>query len=401
MGRCLIGNSVSASPNRAVITRSGASAIMNEETRIQTDSGISGWHFGANRMHYLFLDQPWLLSGGASESKSYISGHSSGDAENNRLTVATHKLDTGDAWTWAQGAAATATVNASLYSNMQQRGSEIAAWQVAHAGVGKWGSTFLWSFHHEPGDDAPGQGGSVAAGAANWIACTQNIYNIWVSEGVQIWQGSSDWTTTQEGMILSVNLTAGAAAGARDSDITSFWGSASGSGAGNAWMDQHCLMYATDVYNVGPTPDSSQRMKAFGFLADTTGCKRWMDNKKIYQASQGRTFLSGIFETGCQSAASYPAAPHQSWIDTGLAATPENWLRNMRDYIRDDWPNLNILTYWDDTAPPPGHSWELDTTVGYWNAAVPVLTDATFNSSLTPLPSGVVATATELGMVTA
>jgi hypothetical protein len=405
MGRTLIGAMVSPSPVRAVIARNVTSPIMAEEAAIASNAGVPGWHYGASRSHYLFMDEPWSTAN--NDTKQAIYGNSNGDHENNRLTVATTKVDP---WTWAQAGAATATVNASLYSDIQQRGAELAAYQATYAGVGKWGSTFVWGPEHEGNTNAKiaDNGGSVAAAAANWQAMAQNIYEIWVSEGVQIWQGAStggvpnnDWSTTQEGMILALCLVAGAAGGTSGANthIAAWWGSASGTGAGNTWMDTHCQMYAPDPYNVGGSPQ--QRMKTFEFLVETPDCKTWMENKKVYQESQGRSFLSGMMETGTQPASAYPGTPHQSWLDTGLAATSENYVALMRDYIRDHWQNLNLCCWWDDTSNTSGHSYEIDSTTGLYNAIYPIWTGPVFNSSLTPLPTASPTGATELGMVTA
>jgi hypothetical protein len=407
MGRTLIGAMVSNSPVRAVIARNVTSPIMAEEAAIASSSGVSGWHYGASRCHYLFMDDPWGTID--SNTRQAIYGNSNADHENNRLTVATTKPSGG--FNWAQTAAASPTVNVAAYNDIVARGAEIAAYQATYAGVGKWGSTFVWSPEHEPNttDKITANGGSVAAAAANWQAMAQNIYELWVAEGVQIWQGATtggvpnnDWSTTQEGMIMSLCLVAGAAGGTggANTHISAWWGSASGTGAGNTWMDSHCILYGPDPYNVGPAPDTSQRMKTFEFLVETPDCKTWMDNKSVYQASQGRSFLQGMFETGTQPASAYPATPHSSWLATGLAATPENYVALMRDYIRDHWQTLNLCCWWDDTGST-GHSYEIDSTLGMYNAVYPIWTGPVFNSSLTPLPTAGVSGATELGMVTA
>jgi hypothetical protein len=371
----------SPSPSSAIVNRSASGgAINSEESLIAAGAPAPGWNYGANRGHYLFLDEAWTVAN--NDTKNAISGTSTADFENDRLPVITHKSG-GSTWAQVAAGAEDALITA--------RGNEIVTYQNAHRGLGKWGATFVWSFHHEPNSttDISANGGTASAAAANWRAATQHIYDMWVAQGVTIWDGEADWTTYTEGLVLSVNLVDGGSGGVTGAHKGIWWGPVNGNGAGDAWMDANCQMYATDPYALGPS------FTPFSFNVNTTqggtvDIRTWSDAKKTYQESQGRTFLQGIFETGVgiYPSSQYSNGPHASWTATGLAASEANWIIEMQDYVRDSWPTLNLLCYWDDFSSTTTHNYYLDNNQDKWDAVIAAWTDtATFASSLTALPS--------------
>lgn len=382
-GRCVIGamvtndacaNDTNTCIPSPIVNRSGASAITNEEAALVANGAPAGWHYGASRCHYMFMNQAWTST--STPLRQPISGTSQGDFENNRLPVVTTKATSGVSW--LQVAAGNDD------ANIIARGNEIKAWQDAHRGAGKWGATFVWSFHHEP--NSAGEittAGSLSQAGANYIAATRHIYDIWVARGVTIWQGQSDWTTTQEGMILAINLIDGHAANQDNQNSKQyFWGPATGAGAGNAWMDDHCIMFAYDPYPVASfLPLSDLVTQTFA----GTPVKTWGANKRAYQEGRGMPFMEGIFETGIRQTYQYSTIGN-AWLPAYGAANPSNWIINMRNYIRDSWPTLNLLCWWDDSAT--GH-YEIDRTPAEFATAVTIFQDqTTFASALTPLPTG-------------
>jgi hypothetical protein len=385
MARTQIGVMASPSPSSSIVNRSASGgAINSEESLIATGSGVSGWNYGANRGHYLFLDEAWTVAN--NDTKNAISGTATADFENDRLPVITHKPASNNASDWVNIA------NGNFDAQITARGNEIITYQNAHRGLGKWGATFVWSFHHEPNsstDITNGGGGSVATAAANWRAATQHIYDMWVAQGVSIWDGEADWTTHTEGLVLSVNLVDGGSGGVTGAHKGIWWGPVNGNGAGDAWMDANCKMYATDPYALGPsfTPFSFQINTTQG---GTVSIKTWSDAKKAYQESQGRTFLQGIFETGVgiYPSSQYPNGPHSTWTATGRTANEAEWIDEMHDWIRDNWPTLNLVCYWDDFSSLTTHNYYLDNNTAKWNAVIAAWTDsAVFASSLDALPT--------------
>jgi hypothetical protein len=377
MVRTLIGAAVSRFPATPIVNRTCSDTpLWCEEQQMVTDGAPAGWHYGAGRNHYNFMNEALTVVN--NESKTRISGHSRADFENNRLPIITTK-SAGATWAQVAAGAEDAFIDA--------RGAELKLWQDAHRGLGKWGATFVWTFHHEPNNDSAAQGGTIPIAAANWRAATQRIYERWVAQGVTIWVGEEDWTTHTEGMILSVNLIDGGAAGARGADKGVWWGPTNGNGAGNAWMDAHCLMYATDPY-----PGASTFLPMSWLMETTQGgtvsIKTWSDNKHTYQNSQGRVFLPGIFETGVKILSQYTNFTHASWVATGLSPTEANWIINMRDYFRDDYPEMNVVCYWDDRAVG---FYDVDSTPAKWAAVVSTFTDtAAYASGLASLPDKIV-----------
>jgi hypothetical protein len=380
--RCVIGAMVTNVHGQPIpspiVTRSGAQPIFNEETALVAHGAPAGWHYGASRCHYMFMDQGWTSS--SPPTRQAISGSSTADFENDRLPVVSTKISGS---TWAQVAAGNAD------SIINTRGAEIAQWQDDHRGLGKWGATFVWSYHHEPNGqneiDA-GNGSNLATLASNWRAATQHVYDLWVAQGVTIWDGESDWTTNTEGLILAINLVDGAASNASLNAPGKgvFWGPANGAGAGDTWMDQHMVMFTTDPYPLTVMRPLSELVTTS--VSGFPSIRTWSNAKKTYQESQGRPFLQGIFETGTRQVAQYTGGVSSQWTATGLAATEANWIINMRNYIRDTWTDLNLLCYWDDNAT----GWyEIDRTLAAFNAAATTFSDpAAYNDALAPIPGG-------------
>ncbi len=384
----LLGNTVSNGPSKAVFNRSCGSGygMACEEAQFQTDFGNSTFRWGADRRHYLFFeDRSWPDN--ADTSHGRISGHAEADHERNRLSITSHKSS---AFSWAQVGACSSTVNVQIYDDINFTAAQIAAWQATYAGVGKWGSTFVWTFEHEPNQASKvsSNGGSLAVAAANWRAAVQNIYNLFLTNGVTIWAGNEDFGTTQEGMILALDMVSGHTT--QGHDIETWWGPSTATAdttPGDTWMDAHVLMHAGDHYNRGPLFQRWEYTSSF--------FKDWSDAKHTYQNAQGRKFITAIWETGVQLANQYTGT-HSSWDATGLAATPENWLTDLLAYNK-TWTNLDLFCYWDSTGT---FSYELDSSLSYWQTAGAVFSDPLWAIAGTALPSTSAPTDTwELGMV--
>jgi hypothetical protein len=337
----LLGVSAANTAGAVVNRNCGSGYIIScEEAKVTTDSGQT-FVYGADRRHYDDITDSWPPN--ADNVFGRLSGHATADFEKDRLPVMSSKyLGT----TWAQIAAA---ASGTIFNNIVTRGNAIKAWQDSHIGQGRFGCTFAWSFHHEPNNDSGGAGMAVT----DWQAATQNIVTIWQGLGVRFWTGTNDGTTTQEGIILCINLITGETSGGYQNDWDTWWPS------NHTWMNANMVCAAGDGYNNGSV------FKPFSYMFQTY--KSWTDAKRTSQAAAGRTFLAGIWETGCQ-ANSFYSSTHGTWPG-GLAATKFNWFQNMADYIQTSWPLLHHMCYWDSTVVM---IWTIDTTQNDWDGFVAI-----------------------------
>jgi hypothetical protein len=352
---------VSASNNSgAVVNRSCGSGyiISCVEAQVTTDSG-SAFTFGADRRHYDDITNSWPPN--ADNVFGRLSGHATADWEMGRLPVMSSKYAGA---TWAQVASA---ASGTIYNNIVTRGNVIKAWQDAHIGLGVWGCTFAWTFHHEPNNDSGGAGMAVT----DWQNAIQNIVTIWQGLGVRFWTGENDGTTTSEGIILSINLITGETSGGYQNDWPTWWPT------NHTWMNANMVCAAGDGYNNGDV------FKPLSYMFQTF--KSWTDAKRTSQASAGKPFLAAIWETGCQADSFYTSS-HSTWTATGLSRTKTNWFANMASYIQSSWPLLHHLCYWDSVVTM---IWTLDTTQTDWNGFVAISHHAAFvEAGLTTLPAG-------------
>ena len=384
-------------PAGVVVNRTSISGsrISSEEAKLATDSGIPGYHYAGCRQHYFFIADQFPETG----EENFTN-----DASNNRLPICSTKVSDIGSWVDATNASPSSTgVALTMYNNLARYGDQMATWQDGHRGVGRFGATFPWSLHHEPNDDdvqnvsISGNANGVQ-GVLNYQSAVENIIELWKTRGVTMWEGDNSGFTTQEGLMLGLNLITGESAGGSFSFGS---GGASGSIQKTAdwgvwwpntwtWGNQNMVLSAADSYNNKATITTG----VFKTLEYTlTSWTNWNDQKRTYLASIGRPFLTSVWETGTTEESLYNSI-HSSWTATGLAKTKANWFLNALDWLKElesTGRAMHHWTYWDSQVTPvaTSNAYQVDTSIAAWNGWIAMATDPWWNGapvSPSPLP---------------
>lgn len=321
--------------------------ILNSEAYITSRAGVlvpgyvGPFKYDIDRRHYLFFNEAFP------PNEDGARGRLVADITAGRLPIASFKMGVGS---WVDGANASPTATGAAgtaYTNIRNRAIELRNLLILYPNT-----NIMVYIHHEPNSTVNEGGGGAttyAQSGAQWRALVENIWNIFVANGVPIWEGSWDGTTfvtTTAGMMYgALNLTWGPSMnGTADDFFPLSW----------TWGNQHVLFPAADSYNRRPagTPPTG-RWKAFGygftwhatdqFVNRTDGAMGIQPWAVARAAAVGHPFYPCILETNTEERSFY-ANGHFSWP----APTPEtkaNWFEH---------PTLGMgafLSAWPASAP--------------------------------------------------
>jgi hypothetical protein len=274
------------------------------------------------------------------------------DLANDRLTIWDLHVDcrsSGDNITWAQ--IANAQPGSAIHTLLKNKGTALAQWQAtAQSSNSKWRGEQYFTFMHEAdfGAYAFDCGPNTATRAAEWKAAYQNIVSIWKSAGVSM-------DLLHLGVILIGNHV---------DQWEEYWP------PHDTWLNNNLTWAGADPYNwyanVTSTTSVCGQNKPWKSFADaSSGFRTWVEAPSTY----GHSALQPIIaETGDEEGP--PGDPSKS---------KPVWFADMATFIKQSWPDLFALTYFDVDGLGGGPCRNnVDTTQASWDAWVKVAKDPFF-----------------------
>jgi len=346
---------------------------------IASESTEPNFHWGGNREHY----------GGSLETTPLTNMLTADDFNKNRLTLCSSGLSN------SYAAVAAAAVGSTIWNNLVARGVEIRNLQNARRGIGKWGSTFCWTLSHEV---------FSKANPTEWLGAMRTIIEAWKSAGVVMWQGGNDLSTTVEGLIPGVCLIADHPTGfpGHLNDIDLFWPpTTNGTVQNDLWANDNLVLFAPDQYN------GSQAFRYYPPSSLFVNLRNKARARAALSAQRGRPFVTGIYEHACAELEHFTNGPGATLTSSGVSypgwnavypSTPYSkqfWQAEAGAWLRDNWPDLAFLVYWDNNAngnTGPGSvgiTNFLDSSEAAWDSFIANwVNNSTFQNASDPVPSG-------------
>ncbi|MGH2595787.1 MAG: delta-60 repeat domain-containing protein [Actinomycetota bacterium] len=331
--------------------------------------GATGFRWHHDRRHYHFF------ANGFTQENNGAQGRVANDVLFDRLPCVSVKFPrppgvpgtTATDNDWFYAATCSPTVNVTQYNLVKNYGVQMAAWQASRVGVGRWGAGIQWDPHHEP-NNASEQGtfgGSDVATAAAWHAMAQRVCEIFRDDcGVRFAQMDQNgaFLPGGDGLIFMMNLTAGNQSGSSTqgeprSTSYSRWWPTNGSWP---WGDQHIMGVSTDAYNQTQPPNFAGTFHPFSWCYQPF--HTYCDQRRAIQDAAGRPFLECVWETNSAEITQYGGGVSAEWTATGLPASKANWYLQLADYIKNSWPRLWMLTFFDSQGAPTQTDWKFDSS---------------------------------------
>ncbi len=345
--------------------RSGSTTIDTIGFTLRADplSTKPNFGFAGNRMFY----QTDMLS---ASIMTYAGCTFDNEFAHDRLPIAT--AQTGNV-TWAQVGAA--LPGSSTYNALVTRGQELAQWQSDHRGLGKWGASFAFCLAHEVNANprVTANGGNIAAAGVNWLAGMRNVVEIWKAQGVTMWVGTNNFTTTVEGCMPGVNVIAGNPAFVgHENDIDNFW-PVNSAAANYQWANDNLIVASWDIYN------GSTLLRYWPVATLSNPSRLNGQSRAAAAAARGRPFLQFVHEQACAEIQHFTSGAGvgsgayvgQGWAATypGVTYSKALWLQQAASYYNTSWPDLAALVYWDDNAGPSPEN-VIDSSQAAWDSFV-------------------------------
>jgi len=346
---------------------------------IASESTEPSFHWGGNREHY----------GGSLETTPLTNMLTADDFNKDRLTLCSSGLSN------SYAAVAAAAVGSTIWNNLVARGVEIRNLQNARRGLRKWGSTFCWTLSHEV---------FSKANPTEWLGAMRTIIEAWKSAGVVMWQGGNDLSTTVEGLIPGVCLIADHPTGfpGHLNDIDLFWPpTTNGTVQNDLWANDNLVLFAPDQYN------GSQAFRYYPPSSLFVNLRNKARARAALSAQRGRPFVTGIYEHACAELEHFTNGPGATLTSSGVSypgwnavypSTPYSkqfWQAEAGAWLRDNWPDLAFLVYWDNNAngnSGPGSvgiTNFLDSSEAAWDSFIANwVNNSTFQNASDPVPSG-------------